>query len=403
MLPRPDATTILTVKDAAKKLKGSLRRAFQAQVVLDHCDGNISHAKTLFGWNQPTIRRALQERETGEIIPDRQRPGRTTFSEKLPNLQNDIRSLVDPNSQTHPTFDNTFRYTRMTARAVLEALVQEKGYKKKELPALSTMRELLGKMGYRLRRVQKTKPQKKNPETDAIFANVKAAHAKSDKDDKTLRISIDAKAKIKLGEFSRGGKLRCLEPVKASDHDMDANGILVPFGILEVKQKQFNVVYGNSLETSDFIVDCLEKWWRYRKRHYQHIERLQIDLDNGPELESHRTQFIKRIVEFSDKNELLIELVYYPPYHSKYNPVEHCWGVLESHWSGALLTDWTTVREWTKSMRWSGIPPNVYFLDKSYERGAKLNKRELKPYLQRLIRTPNIEKWGIVIECQKIA
>jgi hypothetical protein len=78
-------------------------------------------------------------------------------------LQTDIRSLVDPNSRTHPTFENSFRYTRMTARAVLEALVQEKGYKKEELPAESTTRELLGKMGYRLRRVQKTKPQKKFP------------------------------------------------------------------------------------------------------------------------------------------------------------------------------------------------------------------------------------------------
>jgi hypothetical protein len=79
----------------------------------------------------------------------------------LPNLQNDIRSLVDPHTCTHPTFENTFRYTRMTARAVLEALVREKGYTKKELPSESTMRELLGTMGYRLRRVQKTKPKKR--------------------------------------------------------------------------------------------------------------------------------------------------------------------------------------------------------------------------------------------------
>jgi hypothetical protein len=161
MLPRPDLKTINTIKDAACKLKGAARRAFQAQVVLDHCNGNTSQAKTLFGWDQPTTQKALRERETGEIIPDEPRKGRTSFSEKLPNLQTDIRSLVDPNSQTHPTFENTFRYTRMTAKAVLEALVREKGYKKEELPALSTMRELLGKMGYRLRRVQKTKPQKK--------------------------------------------------------------------------------------------------------------------------------------------------------------------------------------------------------------------------------------------------
>ena len=398
MLSRPDPQVVQTIKNAANTMNRVKRRQFQAQVVLDHCDGNTSLAKTVFGWDQETTRKALHEMETGKIIPDRHRKSRPTFSEKLPNLQNDIRSLVDPNSQTHPTFKNTFRYTRMTARAVLEALVQEKGYQKKKLPAESTMRDLLNKMGYRLRRVQKTKPQKKIPETDAIFANVKSAHAKSDKDDKTLRISIDTKAKIKLGEFSRGGKLRCFEPVKALDHDMEASGILIPFGILEVKQKQFNVVYGNSRETSDFAVDCLEHWWRYRKRHYQHIERLQIDLDNGPELESHRTQFIKRIVDFSDAIQLPIELVYYPPYHSKYNPVEHCWGVLESHWSGALLTDWQAVREWTKSMRWDGIAPNVYVLDREYHTGAKLTAQEMKSYALRLHRNPTIERWSLVIQ-----
>jgi hypothetical protein len=179
---------------------------------------------------------------------------------------------------------------------------------------------------------------------------------------------------------------------------MEPDGILIPFGILEVKQKQFNVVYGNSIETSGFIVDCLEHWWRYRKKHYQHIGRLQVDLDNGPELESHRTQFVKRLVEFSDKIKLPIELVYYPPYHSKYNPVEHCWGVLERHWNGALLTDWKAVREWTKTMRWAGNPPNVYMLDREYHSGAKLTPLEMKPYAMRLQRTPLIEHWSLTIQ-----
>jgi hypothetical protein len=227
---------------------------------------------------------------------------------------------------------------------------------------------------------------------------VKAAHARSDTEPETLRISIDTKAKVKLGEFSRGGRLRCFEPIKALDHDMQASGLLVPFGLLEVKQKQFNVVYGHSLETSDFIVDGLVYWWRYNKRRYSHIKRLQIDLDNGPELESHRTQFIKRIVDFSDKIQLPIELVYYPPYHSKYNPVEHCWGVLESHWSGALLTDLESVREWTRTMRWAGVAPNVYFLDREYHRGAKLTAQELKTYEKRLTRTPQIDRWSLFME-----
>ncbi len=181
---------------------------------------------------------------------------------------------------------------------------------------------------------------------------------------------------------------------------MEASGILVPFGILEVKQKQFNVVYGNSLEMSDFIADALRYWWRYNKRRYSNVTMLQIDLDNGPEIESHRTQFMKRIVDWSDEIQMPIELVYYPPYHSKYNPVEHCWGVLESHWSGTLLTCLDDVREWTKTMWWDGIAPNVYFLDREYYRGVKLTAREMQPYSLRLNRKPLIERWSLLIQPQ---
>jgi len=163
MKTRPDEPTIETIKNAAKKLTGAVRREFQATVTLDHCHGSPRFARELFGWNPQSIRKGLAEKETNCVIVNRKRTGRTKYIDTLPDLQTDIRSLVDPNSQTHPTFENTFRYTRMTAKAVIEALVREKEYNQEELPALSTMRELLGKMGYRLRRVQKTKPQKKFP------------------------------------------------------------------------------------------------------------------------------------------------------------------------------------------------------------------------------------------------
>jgi len=163
MKTRPDTKTIQTIKHAAQKLTGSVRREFQAAVTLNHCHGSPRFARELFGWNPDTIQKGLVEQEMNCVIIDRPRSGRPKYTERLPNLQTDIRSLVDPNTCTHPTFDNTFRYTRMTAKAVLAALVTEKGYKQEELPAESTMRDLLNKMGYRLRRVQKTKPQKKFP------------------------------------------------------------------------------------------------------------------------------------------------------------------------------------------------------------------------------------------------
>ena len=107
----------------------------------------------------------------------------------------------------------------------------------------------------------------------------------------------------------------------------------------------FTIIFGVSFETSDFIIDCLEQWWDDNQDRYRHIEQLVINLDNGPQNASHRTQFMKRMVEFADKNDLEIVLAYYPPYHSKYNPIERNWGILENHWNGTLLNSVKTEYE----------------------------------------------------------
>ena len=163
MRAKLDEAVIQTICSAARKLTGASRRVFQAEATRDYCGGSPRIAERTFGWRRSSVQKGLTEQETGETIVNQERTGRPTYSQQLPQLQDDIRSLVDPHTCTHPTFKNTFRYTRMTAKAVITALVREKGYKQEVLPAESTMRALLNKMNYRLRRVQKTKPQKKFP------------------------------------------------------------------------------------------------------------------------------------------------------------------------------------------------------------------------------------------------
>lgn len=212
-----------------------------------------------------------------------------------------------------------------------------------------------------------------------------------------MRISIDAKAVLKLGELSRRGSSRGKEAVKAQDKDMDIQGKLVPFGILEVQSGVSTIVFGTSRETSDFIVDCLELWWEERKGSHGNIRELVINLDNGPGLASNRTQFIKRITEFADRTGLEIHLAYYPPYHSKYNPVERMWGILENHWNGALLFDRKTAIEWAKTLTWKGISPTVKVLDKVFETGAKVAKKTFRTFQARLNRNPLLPKWDVLI------
>ena len=120
-------------------------------------------------------------------------------------------------------------------------------------------------------------------------------------------------------------------------------------------------------------------------------------VDNGPEQASNRTQFIKRLVEFADKNGLVIELVYYPPYQSKYNSIERCWGVLEQHWNGAILNSLEAVLAWAQTMTWKGIPPIVRLLENVYSKGVRLCRQAIQPYADRLRRLPSLLKWSVEI------
>ena len=241
------------------------------------------------------------------------------------------------------------------------------------------------------------KPQKKLPETDAIFENVAQANQAADTDPHTLRISIDSKAKVKIGNLSRGGKARTLEAKQADDHDNHWDAVLVPFGILDVVADQLSIYFGQSAETSDFIVDCLEAWWAEHQDYYPETEVLAIDLDGGSAVRSNRTQFIKRMVQFAQTTGLWVHLIYYPPYHSKYNPIERCWAALENYWNGSILNSIEEALQWASNMSWKGFKPLVHLVEGTYEKNITVPNDELEPYKQQWLRSEVLPKWDIKI------
>ncbi len=207
---------------------------------------------------------------------------------------------------------------------------------------------------------------------------------------------------MKVGDFSRGGEARGAGPVKALGHDMAPTAVLVPLGILELNRGPVAIqqpwfLFGHSRDTSDFVADGIDRWWAERRAAHAGVKRLHIELDNGPEVSSSRTQFLKRMVQFVDRHQVTVELAYLPPYHSKYNPVERCWGVLERHWNGALLSSVADVLRWAGSMTWRGVRPLVGELVGAYERGVRLTAAAFRPVAARLIRSETLPKWGVTI------
>jgi transposase len=390
---------IRTIRDAARKLTGPKRRQFQAQVALDYLGGSARKAQTVFGWSRKTVVLGLNELRTGITCVDSfAMRGRPKSEDAQPQLLEDIVALVEPQSQTDPKFQGRFQYTRMTAKAVRQALIDEKDWKDEQLPHENTIGVILNRLGYRLRRVQKAKPIKRVKETDAIFETVHEENEKSDQRDDSIRISIDTKAKVNVGPFSRRGQSRGACTVEAADHDFEPEHKLVPFGILDVMAGWLTIIFGTSRETSDFIVDCLQQWWHDNQGRYGHITQLVINLDNGPELQSRRTQFMARLVEFAEQTGLEIVLVYYPPYHSKYNPIERCWGILEMHWNGTLLDSIETVCDWARTMTWKQIAPAIRLLDRVYDKGVSLTKQAFEAIEKRLQRDERLPKYHVVIQ-----
>ncbi len=205
-----------------------------------------------------------------------------------------------------------------------------------------------------------------------------------------------------MGDFSRGGEARGGEAVKALDHDRAPEALLVPLGILELNRGAVPIhqpwfLFGHSKGTSDFLADGLDPWWQERKAVHPGVQRLHIELDNGPESASSRTQFLKRMVEFVDRHRVAVELVYLPPYHSKYNPIERCWGILERHWNGVLLSSVADVLRWAGTMTWRGLRPIVRETTAVYERGVRLTKAAFLPIATRLTRSATLPKWSVNI------
>lgn len=224
---------------------------------------------------------------------------------------------------------------------------------------------------------------------------MKQINEEADADEQALRISIDAKATVKVGPFARGGKSRVL--IKAADHDFKPVATVTPVGIFLPASDEIFLYGVTSKVTSDCLVDRLVDWWETVKERFSHIKTLLINLDNGPESQSRRTQFMQRLVEFVQCYRITVRLAYYPPYHSKYNPIERCWGILEQHWNGALLDSVDTLIQYATSMTWKGKHPVVELVTTTYQTGVKLTKKAMRVVETQLERLPQLEKWFVDI------
>jgi Rhodopirellula transposase DDE domain len=201
---------------------------------------------------------------------------------------------------------------------------------------------------------------------------------------------------VAIGDFSRGGRTR--GDAQAGDHDLGCPEKYIPWGLVDEDTGQLSLPFGSSYQTSDFMVDALQaRWATVPALEQARPEQRQLKMDNGPESSGVRPQFLHRLVQFADQMGKPIQLLYYPPYHSKSTPLDRWWGIWELHWHGTKLLEGEPMLAWAKSMTWKGLQPVVELSRKAYQRGMALGTKAMQAVASRLERHPALPKWDILI------
>ena len=222
-----------------------------------------------------------------------------------------------------------------------------------------------------------------------------AINQAADAADDVLRLSMDAKATVKVGPFARGGKSRAL--VAAVDHDFHPAATRTPVGIFLPTLDELLVSGVTSKVTRDCRVDRLTQWWEAVRERFAPITPLVLNVENGPENHRRRTQCMQRLVECGHQYHVLVRLASSPPYHSKYNPIERCWGILANHWHGALLDSIDPALQCAATMPWQGTPPLVALVTTTSQTGVTWTKEAMEAVEAKSKRLPHLGKWLVDI------
>ncbi len=153
-----------SIQSAARKLTSHKRREFQAEMANKYCGGSARKAETIFGWNRKTVQLGLHELRTGlKCLDNFAARGRKKTEQLHPDIEERIREIAEPLAQADPKFQTDKAYTRVTAKRVRKELLADDSIPNANVPSRQTVGEILNRLGYVLRPVQKTRPEKKFP------------------------------------------------------------------------------------------------------------------------------------------------------------------------------------------------------------------------------------------------
>lgn len=199
----------------------------------------------------------------------------------------------------------------------------------------------------------------------------------------------------KIGKFSDNGMTWI--NIKALDHDTIFKYAIKPFGILDLKTNEVFVTCTPHSSTAEFKVDYIEKYI-IQKNQKCKLKKLLIFLDNGPENSSKRRLWLKQLTKLSIKYNIIIELVYYPPYCSKYNKIERVCARIQIEWRRITIDSLEILLDSINKITWLGKKIKGFLSNKKYKSGIKISDYEVETEINpHIIREEGLEKWSLVI------
>jgi hypothetical protein len=363
------------------------RRLYAGIEALKFGRGGKEYIAQVLGCSRNTVSKGaleasgLSSREVHQQIgQDQRKPrirkaggGRHSYEKKFgPEIDENFLEVLHDHTAGDP-MNEKVRWTNLTIAQIIAALAQDH-----QMPVSKTVvRKLLKKHGYRRRQAQKRITMKSEiPHRDEQFKNISKLKAEYEGAGNPI-VSMDTKKKENLGNFYRDGRLYTLEELRVYDHDFNSfsDGLIIPHSLYDVQLNIGYIQIGTSHDTSEFACDSFRHWWyQHGRQHYPNATSILVLCDGGGSNSSRQYLFKEDLQHLSDEIGVEIRIAHYPPYCSKYNPIEHrLFPHVTRACQGVIFTSIELVKElMEKTQTSTGLKAFVCILDKVYETGRKV-------------------------------
>jgi len=391
------------VKNLFELLPEHHRRWYAGTIASSLPHGGVIKVSRALGISRKTVGKGVRE---SSLLGTNSSPrirglggGRKDLLMLEPKIGEAFDAVVDSCTAGNP-MDEAVKWVSMTRKQIARAMENSLGH----TISLYYVTRLLKVRGFSRRKMSKSLPLRQVEDRDAQFMNIRRLRQEY-KDSGLPVISVDTKKKEMMGNFYRDGRCFCKESRKVSDHDFltFSGGMVTPHGVYDVQRNEGYLTCGTTAhDTCAFNIDCIEDWWGVRERlNYHPAKRLLILADGGGSNSSRNRRFRQELQELSDRTGLEIRMAHYPPYTSKWNPIEHrMFSHVSRGWKGMVFND--VVEMLLPAMHVTtktGLSVYANLSTRQYEKGIKVSESFVQDYP--VIHDEHLGQWNYLVRPRK--